>query len=102
MILPSGEGFTSYNKDNSAKFSNEKSTLKLYGLSFFFRIRRKSNLVLESIGLCCSSTYVRRVVERTFIGKVNSRCFCSFPAVILVNQNGAPIWRLDTKLYKGA
>ena len=33
---------------------------------------------------------------------MNSRCFCSFPAVILVNQNGAPTWRLDTKLYKGA
>ena len=40
--------------------------------------------------------------ERTFIEKVNSRCFCWFPAAILVHQNGAPIWRLHTKLYKGA
>ena len=40
--------------------------------------------------------------ERAFIEKVNSRCFCWFPAAILVHQNGAPIWRLHTKLYKGA
>ena len=37
---------------------------------------------------------------RLFIEKVNSRCFCWFPAAILVHQNGAPIWRLHTKLYK--
>ena len=40
--------------------------------------------------------------ERAFIEKVNSRCFCWFPAAILVHQNGAPIWRLHTKLYKSA
>ena len=41
--------------------------------------------------------------ERAFIEKVNSRCFCWVPAAILVvHQNGAPIWRLHTKLYKGA
>ena len=40
--------------------------------------------------------------KRAFIEKVNSRCFCWFPAAILVHQNGAPIWRLHTKLYKGA
>ena len=45
--------------------------------------------------------------ERAFLEKVNSRCFCWFPAAILVHQNhighiGAPIWRLHTKLYKGA
>ena len=40
--------------------------------------------------------------EIAFIEKVNSRCFCWFPAAILVHQNGAPIWRLHTKLYKGA
>ena len=39
--------------------------------------------------------------ERAFIEKVNSRCFCWFPAAILVDQNGTPIWRLHTKLYKG-
>ena len=40
--------------------------------------------------------------ERAFVEKVNSRCFCWFPAAILVDQNCAPIWRLHTKLYKGA
>ena len=40
--------------------------------------------------------------ERAFIEKVNSRCFCWFPAAILVDQNSTPIWRLHTKLYKGA
>ena len=40
--------------------------------------------------------------ERAFIEKVNSRCFCWFPAAILVHQNCTPIWRLHTKLYKGA
>ena len=39
--------------------------------------------------------------ERAFIEKVNSRCFCWFPAAILVHQNGAPILRLHTRLYKG-
>ena len=39
--------------------------------------------------------------EGAFIEKVNSRWFCWFPAAILVHQNGAPIWRLHTKLYKG-
>ena len=43
-----------------------------------------------------------RVKRRGFIEKVNSRCSCWFPAAILVHQNGAPIWRLHTKLYKGA
>ena len=40
--------------------------------------------------------------ERAFIEKVNSRCFCWFPEVILVDKNGPPIWRLHTKLYKVA
>ena len=40
--------------------------------------------------------------ERAFTEKVKSRCFCWFPAAILVHQNGTPIWRLHTKLYKGA
>ena len=40
--------------------------------------------------------------ERAFIEKVNSRCFCWFPAAILVDQNGPQIWRLHTKLYKVA
>ena len=41
-----------------------------------------------------------------FIEKVNSRCFCWFPAAILVDSfcppNCPPVWRLHTKLYKGA
>ena len=40
--------------------------------------------------------------ERAFVEKVNSRCFCGFPAAVLVYQNFTPIWRLYTKLYKGA
>ena len=41
--------------------------------------------------------------ERTFFEKVNSRCFCWFPAAILVHQNGTPIWRpMHTKLFKRA
>ena len=39
---------------------------------------------------------------RAFIEKVNSRCFCWFPEVILVDKNGPPRWRLHTKLYKVA
>ena len=42
-----------------------------------------------------------RVKRKGFLEKANSRCFCWFPAAILLHQNGAPIWRLDTKLYKG-
>ena len=42
------------------------------------------------------------VKKRAFIEKVNSRCFCLFPTAILVHQNGTPIWRLHTKLNKGA
>ena len=49
----------------------------------------------------CARMLVLEWKERVFIEKVNSRCFCWFPAAILVHQNGAPIWRLHTKLYKG-
>ena len=37
---------------------------------------------------------------RTFMEKVNSRCFCWFPAAIMVDC--PPKGRLHTKLYKGA
>ena len=50
----------------------------------------------------CARILVLEWKERAFIEKVKSRCFCWFPAAILVHQNGAPIWRLHTKLYKGA
>ena len=40
--------------------------------------------------------------KKGFYRKVNSRCFCWFLAAILVHHNGTPIWRLHTKLYKGA
>ena len=50
----------------------------------------------------CVRMLVLEWKERAFIGKVNSRCFCWFPAAILVHQNGTPIWRLHTKLYKDA
>ena len=39
---------------------------------------------------------------RALIDKVNSRCFCWFPAAIFVYQNCTKIWRLHTKLYYGA
>ena len=50
----------------------------------------------------CARMPVLEWKERAFIEKVNSRFFCWFPAAILVHQNGAPIWCLHTKLYKGA
>ena len=37
--------------------------------------------------------------ERAFTEKVNSICF---PAAIFMPQNSTPMWRLHTKLYKGA
>ena len=40
--------------------------------------------------------------ERAFIETVNSKCFCYYQAAILVDQKGAPIWRLHTKLCRGA
>ena len=56
--------------------------------------------VLEDMFMC---TYASSgVKESAFLEKMNSRSFCWFPAAILVDQNGAPIWRLHTKLFKGA
>ena len=43
-----------------------------------------------------------RVKRKSFYKKVNSRGFCWFPAAILVDQTVGPIWRLHTKLHKGA
>ena len=60
-----------------------------------------SSITISSICLC-AHMLVSQWKERAFIEKVNSRCFCWFPAAILVHQNGAPVWRLHTKLYKGA
>ena len=50
----------------------------------------------------CARMLVMEWIERAFIEKVNYRCFCWFPAAILVHQNGTPVWRLHTKLFKGA
>ena len=50
----------------------------------------------------CARMLVLEWKERAFIEKVNSRCFCWFPVAILVHQNCTPIWRLHTRLYKGA
>ena len=50
----------------------------------------------------CARMLVLEWKERAFKEKVNSRCFCWFPTAILLHQNGSPIWRLHTKLYKGA
>ena len=43
-----------------------------------------------------------RVKRKSFYRKSELQMFCWFPAAILVHQNGVPIWRLHTKLYKGA
>ena len=43
-----------------------------------------------------------RVKRKSFYRKSELQMFFSFPAGILVHQNCAPIWRLHTKLYKGA
>ena len=43
-----------------------------------------------------------RVKRKSFYRKSELQMFCWFPAAILVDQNGTPIWRLHTKLYKGA
>ena len=48
-------------------------------------------------------TYASSQVKRkSFYRNSELQIFCWFPAAILVHQNGAPIWRLHTKLYKGA
>ena len=49
----------------------------------------------------CARMLVLEWEQGAFTEKVNSRCFCWFPAAILVHQNGTPIWCLHTKLYKG-
>ena len=43
-----------------------------------------------------------RVTRKSFYRKSELQMFCWFPAAILVDQNGTPIWHLNTKLYKGA
>ena len=42
------------------------------------------------------------VKGRVFIEKVNSRCFCCFPAATLLDSFCPPILLLHTKLYKGS
>ena len=55
-----------------------------------------SSLTILSIKRCVRTYASSRVKGRAFIEKVNSRCFCWFPAAI------HRWWRLHTKLYKGA
>ena len=43
-----------------------------------------------------------RVKRKSFYRKSELQIFCWFPAAIVVDQNGTPIWRLHTKLYKVA
>ena len=42
------------------------------------------------------------VTRKSFYRKSELRMCCWFLAAILVDQNGTPIWRLHTKLYKRA
>ena len=48
----------------------------------------------------CVRMLVLEWKERAFIEKMNSRCFCWFPAAILVHQNGIAIWTNITSAYK--
>ena len=50
----------------------------------------------------CARMLAPECKGRAFIEKVSSRCFCWFPVAILVDQNCPSIWRLHTKLFKGA
>ena len=34
------------------------------------------------------------------VGKLENRCFCWYPAAILVSLKGTATWRFHTKLYK--
>jgi len=51
LFLRSGEGLTSSNKDNSANFSGEKSTMKHSGVSTFLQYAKnfKSNLASSNL-----------------------------------------------------
>ena len=60
-----------------------------------------SSMTISSICLC-AGMLLSQWKGIAFIDKVNSRCFCWFPAAILVHQKGTPIWHHHTKLYKGA
>ena len=48
----------------------------------------------------CTYASSRAKKKRAFIEKLTSKCFCWFPAAILVHQSGTKIWRLYTKFYK--
>ena len=50
-----------------------------------------------SIRMFASSLYSREVLKTA---KLNSRCFCRFPAAMLVYFSSTPTWRLHTNLYK--
>ena len=79
------------------KNRNAVSLKKVCPLAF-----RQSNH-FKYLKIClCARMLVMEWIERAFIEKVNSRCFRWFPAAILVHQNGTPVWRLHTKIFKGA
>ena len=47
-------------------------------------------------------TYASSRVKRKSFYRKNELQMCCFPVAILVDQNGLPIWRLHTKIYKVA
>ena len=47
-------------------------------------------------------TYASSRVKRKRFNRKNELQMCCFPVAILVDQNGLPIWRLHTKIYKVA
>ena len=43
--------------------------------------------------------FLKRRIQ-ALVGKLKNRCFCWFPAAILVSLKGTATWRFHTKLYK--
>ena len=49
---------------------------------------------------CNLYEFRKRRVHALIVGKLENRCFCWYPAAILVFLKGTPTWRFHTKLYK--
>ena len=92
--------------ENTAIWTSEFSQYRDTKIGMLSRRKKSLLSILSSItisSVClCAGMLVSQWKESAFIEKVNSRRFCWFLAAILVHQNSTPIWRLHTKLYKGA
>ena len=69
--MRSGEGVTSFNKDNSAKLSDEKSAGKLSGMSICFENTRKKSrpLSLSRLRMLKSLFSLKPVRERRWLSR---------------------------------